>query len=91
MPNASRTHGAGTLTNYHSHCHGNDWDLVYETVDAFSGFEFAITLSLSLSVSLSLSLSLYSLFVGCAARVLGLHDVRELWGSGEGLDPQLLE
>lgn len=35
--------------------------------------------------------SLNSLLVGCAAWVLGLHDVRELWGSGEGLDPQLLE
>lgn len=35
--------------------------------------------------------SLYSLLIGCAARVLGLHDVRELWGSGERLDPQLLK
>lgn len=43
------------------------------------------------SLSLSVSSSLYSLFVGCAARILGLHDVRKLWGSGEGLDPQLLE
>lgn len=35
--------------------------------------------------------SLDGLLVGCAARVLGLHDVGELRGGGERLDPQLLE
>lgn len=35
--------------------------------------------------------SLYCLFISCAAGVLGLHDVGELWGSGERLDPQLLK
>lgn len=35
--------------------------------------------------------SLDGLLVGCAARVLRLHDVGELRGGGERLDPQLLE
>lgn len=35
--------------------------------------------------------SLYSLLVGCAAWILGLHDVGKLRGSGEGLNPQLLK
>lgn len=35
--------------------------------------------------------SLYGLLIGCAARVLRLHNVGELRRSGEGLDPQLLE
>lgn len=35
--------------------------------------------------------SLDGLLVGCAARVLGLHDVGELRGGGERLDLQLLK
>lgn len=45
----------------------------------------------SVHLSGALPPSLDGLLVGCAARVLRLHDVGELRGGGERLDPQLLE